>query len=95
MSCLPHLGTAHLSSSGTLCLPPFETDEGHSTLGNRQCSRTIFGIFFRSLPGYSPVSQLWSQFFRPQGLVFTLILSAGLLCGSINQVLSVDITTGE
>lgn len=47
-------------------LPPFQSDGDHSALGNLQFSRTLFGIFSRSLPGYKPVSELWSQFFRHQ-----------------------------
>ena len=80
-----------LSSSKLL---PFKND------GDLKCYRNVLGPFPRSVSRHNPVSDLYGQFFLPQGLVFALTCTVNCgtlyrpLCAFPNHVQSIEFTTG-
>ena len=59
-------------SLGGSKLLPFKNDGGHSVLGDLQCCNNVLVPLPRSVSRHNPVSELYRQFLRPHGLIFTL-----------------------
>ena len=75
------------------CLP-FKNDGGHCVLGDLQCSINVLVPFPRSVPRHNPVLELYGQFLRTHGLVFSLTCETLYRQAFPNHVQSIEFTTG-
>ena len=88
---------SYRKSLGGSRLLPFKNDGGHCVLGDLQ----LHLLYPSPVPRHNPVSELYGQFLRPQGLDIaqTCIVNCGTLCRQVcafpNHVQSIEFTTGE
>ena len=80
-------------SLGGSKLLPFKNDLGHHLLGDLQCCRNVLVPFPRAMPQQNPVSELYGQFLRPHGLVFSLTCTVN--CGQVDRCVPFQIMSNK